>query len=173
MNGSTTLDRPHEGLLHWLVSHHVDHDVHKHDEAFTAQSTARAEGVDPRTFAKVVGVATDDGRSALLVVDAPDHLDLGKARDVLGAREVRLLSEGEMAALAPGCAPGAMPAVGSLFGLPMHADYAVRDDAAISFNAGSHRFSVRVDRAGWERASGVHYADLAAESDTRPMWARS
>ncbi len=173
MNASATVDRPYPGLLDWLAAHGVEHDVHMHDETFTAQSTARAERVDPRTFAKVVGVATDDGRSALLVLDAPDHLNLGKAREVLGAREVRLLSEVEMTALAPGCALGAMPAVGSLFGLPMHADYAVRDDAAISFNAGSHRFSVRVDRAGWERASGVHYADLAAESDTRPLWARS
>lgn len=173
MNAPATLDRPFAGLLDWLVTHSVAHDVHEHDETFTAQSTARAEGVDPRTFAKVLGVATDDGRSALVVLDAPDHLDLGKAREVLGAREVRLLSEGEMTALAPGCAAGAMPAVGSLFGLAMHADYAVRDDPAISFNAGNHRFSVRVDRAGWERASGVHYADLATESDARPTWAKS
>lgn len=173
MNAPATLDRPHAGLLDWLVAHGVDHDVHEHDEAFTAQGTARAERVDPRTFAKVLGVATDDGRSALVVLDAPDHLDLGKAREVLGAREVRLLGEGEMTALAPGCAAGAMPAVGSLFGLAMYADHAVRDDPAISFNAGSHRFSVRVDRAAWERASGVLYADFAAESDARPTWATS
>jgi Ala-tRNA(Pro) deacylase len=173
MNAPATVDRPYTGLLDWLAAHGVEHDVHKHDETYTAQSTARAEGVDPRTFAKVLGVVTDDGRRALFVLDAPDHLDMRKARQVLAAREVRLMSEKEMAALAPDCAPGAMPAVGSLFGLAMHADYAVRDDPAISFNAGSHRFSVRVDRAQWERAADVHYVDLAAESDARPTWARS
>jgi prolyl-tRNA editing enzyme YbaK/EbsC (Cys-tRNA(Pro) deacylase) len=66
-----------------------------------------------------------------------------------------------------------MPAVGSLFGLGTYADYAVRDDPDISFNAGSHRFSARVERASWERACGVVYGDLASESDTRPAWARS
>jgi prolyl-tRNA editing enzyme YbaK/EbsC (Cys-tRNA(Pro) deacylase) len=55
----------------------------------------------------------------------------------------------------------------------MFADYAVREDPDISFNAGGHRFSVRVERAGWERACGLVYADLAADSDTRPAWARS
>jgi prolyl-tRNA editing enzyme YbaK/EbsC (Cys-tRNA(Pro) deacylase) len=55
----------------------------------------------------------------------------------------------------------------------MVADYAVREDRDISFNAGSHRFSVRVDRLAWEEATAVSYADLAAESDTGPVWARS
>ena len=49
-------------------------------------------GVDARTFTKVVGVATDDGRRALLIVDAPDRVDLRKARAILDAGEVRLLS---------------------------------------------------------------------------------
>jgi Ala-tRNA(Pro) deacylase len=168
-----SLGRPHAGLLDWLREHGVEHEVHEHAEAFTAESTARAEGVDARTFAKVVGVAADDGRQALLVIDAPDRLDLCKAREVLGARDVRLLTEPELAELAPGCEAGALPAIGPLFGVPMHVDHAIADDAEISFNAGTHRHSVRVDRAGWERAAGVHYADLAGDADDRPAWAHS
>jgi prolyl-tRNA editing enzyme YbaK/EbsC (Cys-tRNA(Pro) deacylase) len=66
-----------------------------------------------------------------------------------------------------------MPALGPLFDLPMVADRAIREDAAVSFNAGTHRCAVRVDRAAWERATGVRYADLAEEADARPAWARS
>jgi hypothetical protein len=55
----------------------------------------------------------------------------------------------------------------------MYVDHAVKDDAAISFNAGSHRYSVGVDRAAWERAAEARYADLAAAVDGRPAWARS
>ena len=69
-------------------------------------------------------------------------------------------------------AAGAMPAVGTLLGLPMYVDFAVQDDPEISFNAGTHRYSVRVDRAEWERAAQVHYADLAVQVDARPVWAR-
>ena len=91
----------------------------------------------------------------------------------LDADDVRLLSEPDAALLTPDCATGAVPAVGELFGLPMIADFAVRDDPVISFNAGSHRFSVRVERAAWERATGVMYADLARDDDRRPAWSRS
>jgi Ala-tRNA(Pro) deacylase len=171
MNVSTTVP-PLAALLDWLRRHRVDFEVHEHPEAFTATGTARAEGVDARTFAKVVGVTTDDGRRALLVVDAPDRVDFVKARAVLGGAEVRLLSEPEMAALAPACEPGAIPAVGALFGLPMHADYAVENVPEISFNAGTHRASVRVDRLAWEQATHVHYADLAADAGSGPPWAR-
>lgn len=164
---------PHPLLLRWLVDRAIEHEVHEHAQTFTARATATAEGVDPRSFAKVVGVRTDDDRTFLLVVDATDHVDLVKARHVLSARDVRLLTEADLAALAPDCEAGAIPALGNLFHVPMIADYAVREDRDISFNAGSHRFSVRVDRAAWERATAVRYADLAAESDTRPAWARS
>lgn len=173
MSAATVLDRPHAGLLEWLASHDIEHEVHEHPEAFTARQTASAEGVDPATFTKVVVVGTSDGRHAILLVDAVDQVDLHKARKALGAEDVRLLNEPAAAALTPGCATGAVPAVGGLFGLPMVADYAVRDDPAISFNAGSHRFSVRVDRVAWERATGVIYADLAVDDDVRPTWARS
>jgi Ala-tRNA(Pro) deacylase len=170
---SPSIGQPNAGLLDWLERHGVEHEVHQHPEAFTARGTAHAEGVDPRSFAKVVGVRTDDGRNVLLVLDATDHVNLRKARVVLSADEIRLLTEAELMALAPDCEAGAIPAVGLLFDLPMYADFAVRDDRDISFNAGSHRFSVRVDRAGWDRASGVIYADLAEETDIRPAWARS
>ena len=173
MSAETTLDRPYPGLLDWLASQNVEYEIHEHDPAFTARATATAEGVDPHTFAKVVGVVTKDAGNVLVVLDATDHLGLHKARRALGSSDVRLLTEAELTALAPGCAVGAIPAVGSLFGAATYADYAVRDDPEISFNAGSHRFSARVERGGWERACGVVYADLAVESDSRPAWARS
>jgi Ala-tRNA(Pro) deacylase len=173
MNAETTLDRPYQPLLDWLASLNIEYEIHEHERAITARATASAEGVDPRTFAKVLAVATPDDRRVLVVLDAPDQLDLRKARKVLDVTDVRLLNEPELKALAPGCELGAIPAVGSLFGLTTYADYAVRDDFEISFNAGSHRASVRVERASWERACDVVYADLAADTDAGPAWARS
>jgi Ala-tRNA(Pro) deacylase len=172
MNAELTLDRPYKPLMDWLASNEIEYELHPHDQAFTARATATAEGVDPRTFAKVLAVASDDGRETLVVLDATDNLDLRKARQSLGVHDVRLLSEDELATFAPECELGAIPAVGQLFGLRTYADYAVRDDPEISFNAGSHRVSVRVERAGWETACGVVYADLAEAGDAVPAWAR-
>ncbi|HEX5825012.1 MAG TPA: YbaK/EbsC family protein [Candidatus Limnocylindrales bacterium] len=173
MNAGTTIDRPYQPLLDWFAAQNVEYEIHPHDLAFTARATATAEGVDPRTFAKVVVVVSHDGPTALVVLDATDHLDLRKARHLLDAGEVRLLSEPELRALAPGCDVGAIPAVGALFGLRTYADRDVRDDSEISFNAGSHRVSARVERASWERACSVIYGDLAEDTDAGPVWARS
>lgn len=169
MPATTALTGPHKALIDWLAQHDVEFETHEHAPAETARATARAEGVDPRTFAKVVAMR-GDGRTALVVIDAVDRVDLHKARRALDAGDVRLLSEAELAELAPDCELGAVPAVGALYGIDVVADHAVRDDRDISFNAGSHRFSVRVDRADWERAASVRYADLAEDQDLRPAW---
>jgi Ala-tRNA(Pro) deacylase len=116
-------------------------------------------------------VETGDGRRALIVVDATDHLDLAKAATALAADRVRLLSEIEMQSFAPDCEVGTMPPIGELFDVPVLADTAVREDPEITFHAGSHHFTVHVDRPGWERAVGVGYHDLA-ERRTEPAWSR-
>jgi Ala-tRNA(Pro) deacylase len=172
MEGAMTKG-PMASLMKWLMAEGVDHEVHEHDRSFTAMATARAEGVDPKTFAKVVWVRSAEGGDALLVVDAEDHVDLKKAREALKAGRVKLVPEYEIEMLAPDCEAGAMPAVGALFGLPTYADDAIREDAEISFNAGNHRVAVRVDRAAWEKAANVQYADLALSTWREPAWSRS
>jgi Ala-tRNA(Pro) deacylase len=162
---------PHAGLLDWLAGRHVEYELHEHPETFTAEATARADHVDPHQFAKVVGVMTAEGRTALIAVDAVDHVDLAKARRVMGTRDVRLLTEPELTALAPECDPGTIPPVPTLFAVPVYADFAVRDDPVISFAAGSHRYTVHVDRVAFERAAGLAYADLAQDRGV-PAWAR-
>ena len=154
-----------------LAGHHVKYQRREHPETFTAEATARAEHLDPHRFAKVVGVATDDGRRLILLVDADDHVDLAKARLALHAADVRVLTEREFAALVPECEAGTAPPVPDLIGLPVYADHAIRESGEIAFHAGSHRFSVHVERAAWERAAGIAYADLA-QATGRPAWAR-
>ena len=155
---------PLKSLLRWLDDKRIDYEVHEHPRSLTALATARAEGVDPRTFGKVIWVRTAEGMDALIVIDAEDHLDLRKAREVLKSSKVTLVEEEEIRALAPDCDAGAMPAVGDLFGVPTYADIAFASEPEFSFNAGSHSHAVRVDRAAWEQALGVIYADLVADA---------
>jgi Ala-tRNA(Pro) deacylase len=170
---ATEVAGPNRRLLDWLTVHGVEHEVREHALTVTARETARAEGIDPRRFAKTVAIETDDGRRALVVLDATDKLDFGKAAHVLQADHVRLLTETELTAISPDCDTGTLPPIGELCGLPVYADRAIREDAEISFHAGSHRHTVHVDRAAWERASAVAYADLAATDASVPAWSRS
>ena len=160
--GASAISHADPLLLEWLADHGVEYEVHEHVEAFTALDVARAEGVDPHTFAKVVVVRAADGRTAFLVLETTDQLDLHKAAHTLGAESVRLLTEtSSRRSLRPVSSVRSRPSDRSSR-CPTIADYALHDDRDISFNAGSHRCSIRVERAGWERATGVVYADLAA-----------
>ena len=66
-----------------------------------------------------------------------------------------------------------MPAVGGFFGIPTYADRAVRNESEISFNAGSHRSAVHLDRAAWQKVAGVIYVDIAVDEWLEPPWSRS
>jgi Ala-tRNA(Pro) deacylase len=171
MGATTTGLMP--GLTDWLDEAGIEFEVHQHERALTAKATARAEGVDPHTFAKVVWVRSTEGQEALMVVDALDHLSLKQAAAAMGCHKVKLVPEYRIADAAPGCEVGAMPAIGPLFDLPTYADHAIAQAAEISFNAGSHDTAIRVDRRMWERAVGVTYRDLAAHTWSEPAWSAS
>jgi Ala-tRNA(Pro) deacylase len=160
MTSAVRVRPPLPALLAWLREHDIEYHVHEHSPTFTARATALAEGIDPRTFAKAVAVKADDGRRAILVLDATDHLDLRAAERLLNADHLQLLTEAELELLAPECDVGTMPPVG-IWHLPIYADYGVNADERISFHAGSHAYAIRVDRDGWERASGVIYGEIA------------
>lgn len=163
------VEGPHAGLIDWLTQNHVEHEVHLHPLAFTAEAAARAAHEEPGRFAKGVAVGTDDGRHVLLLVDAGHHVDLAKARRALHATDVRILPEAEVVALAPDCDPGTLPPVPAVFGVPVVADLGFRDREEVSFAAGSHRYSVTVGRRSFERASPLTYADIAHDSH-EPAW---
>jgi hypothetical protein len=48
-----------ERLRGWLEGNEIAYQIHEHPLTYTALATAHAEGVDPATFAKVVGVRTE------------------------------------------------------------------------------------------------------------------
>lgn len=162
---STQTAAVYADLITWLDDHSVEYEIHEHPLTFTATATAHAEGVDERTFAKVVGIRSADGSELLAVVDAPDHVDLAELARFLGAPWVTLLTEHELTALLPACEPGTVPPIPELVRIPVVADEAIRTDDRISFHAGSHGIAVRVKRADWDRAAGIRYGRFASRPD--------
>jgi Ala-tRNA(Pro) deacylase len=165
----TNADAPHAGLIDWLSSHGVGYELRAHPPTFTALQTADREGIDPVRFAKALVVEAADGNRAIVVVDALDRINLNKVARALHTDEARLLEERELAGFAPGVALGAIPAVGDLFGVRVYADYAIYEAPEITFPAGSHAYTVTVDRPAWGRAARVVFVDLMDDED-RPVW---
>jgi prolyl-tRNA editing enzyme YbaK/EbsC (Cys-tRNA(Pro) deacylase) len=103
------------------------------------------------------------------VVGALDRLDLRKVARALHVEEARLLDEHELAAFTTGTEVGAVPAIGDLFGVRVYADYTIYEAPELTFPAGSHAYTVTVDRAVWSRAARVVFVDLIDDED-RPVW---
>ncbi|MFO0584629.1 MAG: YbaK/EbsC family protein [Anaeromyxobacter sp.] len=128
------------------------HSVHM--RAVAAQRLAHAEHVTGDRIAKPVVVSLD-GRLALAVVSASQHVDVEALRRVTGARVARLADEDAFAGRFDPCEAGAEPALG-LFGLPLFVDGELAREPWLVMRAGTHEDAITVDTAAW----------IAAESPT-------
>jgi Ala-tRNA(Pro) deacylase len=128
--------RCRERLETFLQERGVAFEVQRHPIAYTAQRVAASEHLPGELLAKVV-MADAGGRMTMFVIPAPDHLDVDKARHVLGT-EVRILREREFTAAFPDCDPGTMPPFGNLYGVPVYSDNVLGRNRTIVFQAGTH-----------------------------------
>jgi Ala-tRNA(Pro) deacylase len=149
-----------ERLEAWFREQRVSFDRQQHSEAFTAQQVAAAEHISGYWVAKVV-MAVADGMLAMLVLPAPHRVDLVRLKGVLRAGSVRLAREEEFANLFPDCETGAMPPFGNLYGVPVYVDVRLAQDPHIVFNAGTHRETMRIAYADYERLARPDVADFA------------
>ena len=155
-------------ISEFLDRHHARYSVLSHPVAYTAQEEAAAAHVPGREWAKVVVCLADD-RPVLAVVPAPLKVDFGRLREVTHAHSLRLAHEDELKDLYTDCETGTMPPLGPLY----HQDVVVDDTLAgvgdIVFDAGSHRESIRMPYAEFQRLVRPTVAALTlASRSTRP-----
>jgi Ala-tRNA(Pro) deacylase len=137
-------------LTAFLDEHHVKYVTIRHSRAFTAQEVADSAHIPGKEMAKTV-IVRMDGRLAMVVLSAPDMIDLDGLRAATGAGSVVLASEKEFSALFPNCEVGAMPPFGNLWDMPVFVDQRLREDERIAFNAGSHTELVQLAYSDFER----------------------
>jgi Ala-tRNA(Pro) deacylase len=152
-----------EKIEAYLRENSVKYEIQKHPLAYTSQRVAQSEHIPGKIVAKVV-VVLADGEMALLALPAPLHVDLKKAATALGADEVRLANEDEFAGRFPDCEVGAVPPLGSLYGLPLYVDQALADDERIVFDAGTHTDTISVTYEDFARIAKPEVADFAVRS---------
>ena len=147
----------------WLTDQGVSFRRRDHTPRFTAQEVAQASAVTGHEMAKVI-LAKADGRFIMAVVPAAMRLSVPRLAEILHAREVRLASEEEFAPLFPGCALGAMPPFGSLYGLEMVVDRSLSRHPEIAFNACTHTETVSMSWADYERLARPVLVEIAEPS---------
>jgi Ala-tRNA(Pro) deacylase len=139
-----------EKLKKYLDESGVRYEALRHGEAYTAQETASTMHVSGKNMVKSVILKGDTGY-LMAVLPADRRVDVAALRADLGFRMVALATEDEIKKIFPDCEAGAMPPFGNLYGLPVYADSALREDKHIVFNAGTHDEAVRMTYADFFR----------------------
>ena len=141
---------PMETVRQYLDDNNIKYVITQHSRAYTAQDIAESAHIPGRHFAKTVMVKVD-GRLALAVLPATDHVDVKKLAKSLGANSVTIAQESEFRDSFPDCELGAMPPFGNLFNMEVFLSPHLVEADRIAFNAGSHTEIMQMAYDDFER----------------------
>jgi len=144
----------------YLDEHGIAYEEHEHAAAYTAQEVAAEEHVSGNMMAKAVVVHADE-KFAMCVLPASYKLDMEKAAERLHASDVYLADEREMAKLFPDAEVGAEPPFGSLYDMPTYVDEHLAAQEELTFQAGTHRQTIRMRYSDYAQLVQPAEADLA------------
>ncbi|UCD38451.1 MAG: YbaK/EbsC family protein [Fidelibacterota bacterium] len=151
---------PTKRLKDFLDSNKVKYVTCSHSQAFTAQEVAASAHIPGKQLAKTVMVSLD-GKMAMAVLPATDHVDLRLLKKAAGAKKAELAAERDFKDLFPDCEIGAMPPFGNLYDLDVYAATSLTEDEEIAFNAGSHTELIRLAYKDFEDLVKPQIADLS------------
>jgi Ala-tRNA(Pro) deacylase len=120
-----------------------------HPRTATTMETAEAAHVPGDDVAKTVVIHHEEGY-VLAVVPSSHRVDLTQLQELLD-RRLGLASEREIEKLFDDCDSGAIPPIGSAYGLPTVLDASLKGRAAIWFEGGDHRTLVNVSGPDFDR----------------------
>lgn len=121
-------------------------------EAFTASEIAGMWHIPGKQFAKCV-VINADGKNVLCVLSACCNIDFGKLKELLHAKNLKLVSEDEMRKLFPDIPAGTEPPFGEFYGMPVYADNLLMENDEIVVNAGTHQDLLKLSVEDFEMLS--------------------
>lgn len=146
----------HDKVVALLRSEHVSFEVMHHDAVTTSAEAAAVRGTDLRSGAKAMLVKTKTG-FVLVVLAADRKVDWKRLGPLVGDKGARFANDEELRA-ATGLSKGAVPPLGTPFGLRTIYDRSLLDVESVNFNAGSHTDSIAMSRADLIRVGGGEVA---------------
>lgn len=129
-------------LQRYMSDQGISYDLIPHEPAMTSLGTAHAGHVPGDRLAK--GIMLSDGQHYMLaVLPASHHLRLSDLKMELG-QELRLASEDEIVEVFRDCDRGAIPPVGTCYGLDVIVENSMERQPDIYFEGGDHATLVHV-----------------------------
>lgn len=141
---------PEIKLKQFLDDNDIKYVTIHHSRAYTMQKAAEYAHISGKEVAKTVMVKID-GKMAMAVLPAPEHVDLDLLKGAAKARSVELAGEKEFKNLFFGCDVGAMPPFGNIYGLDVYVEEGLKEDEMIAFRAGTHEELIELAYRDFER----------------------
>ena len=124
-----------------------------HPRSRTSIQTADYADIPGDRLVKAVVLEDEQGK-LLAVLPSTRSVHLGHLTTRLD-RRVRLADEDEIPGLFPDCRPGAIPALGTAYGVRMIVDASLEGEGEVYFEAGDHEHLVRMDGAKFGELLGA------------------
>lgn len=128
----------------YMTKHGLRYDVLAHPHSHNSMETAQLAHVPGNCLAKSVILSADDG-FVMAVLPSNRHVELGRLGRQLN-RSLRLATEDEVASIFPDCEPGAIPPIGTAYGLRTVMDDSLADQDEVYFEAGDHESLIQMSR---------------------------
>lgn len=123
-------------LENYLKENYVDYDLISHSHTNYSMQSANAAHISGNSLAKNVILEDDEG-IVMATIPASRVLQLDDLNRQLD-RHLRLTTEHDLGNIFNDCEQGAIPALGSAYGVETVIDDSLSDCCDIYFNAGSH-----------------------------------
>ena len=143
----------------YLRHHHLVVREHEHAPTCTARELAEVDRVPESMVAKTVFFWCD-GQMVMGVIPANRHLNLHETARSMGAQDVRLATESEIAQRISTLQLGSIPPFGSLFGLPVVMDRALMDCETIEAPGGISTEALKMSLQDYMRAEAPEVLTL-------------
>lgn len=130
-------------VTRFLGTRAIEYETIHHQPTMTTNQTAHSAHVPRAKLAKAV-LFGDDERYVLAIVPANARVDTQALSELLGGRDVMLAGEDEIAMMFPDCELGAVPVVGSAYGLEVVVDASLLVQTDVYFEGGDHEHLVHV-----------------------------
>ena len=140
------------GIERFLSENGVRYGVVAHRHTGSSFDSAQSAKLPPDKVAKGV-LLRENENYVLAVLPASRKLDLDRLRSETG-RAYELARESEVEKLFHDCAPGAVPAVGAVYGLETIVESSLREQPELYFEAGDHEELIHVTEHDYEMLLG-------------------
>ncbi|MCJ8158479.1 aminoacyl-tRNA deacylase [Sphingomonas sp. LaA6.9] len=140
-------------LRQYLDDQRADYEVVEHKPTKSAMQSAEVCHIPADRIAK--GVLLDTGDDYLLAVIPADHrLQLSDLKEELGQRP-QLVEETALEQVFNDCEMGAVPAIGSGYGVSTIIDDSLENQPDVYFEAGDHKSLVHMSQREFARLTGA------------------